>query len=216
MTYAALFQDACARQLRVLGGFHPQAEDGAPANCKTLLLLGPDEPGFWPVFSRSREYQDGLPDPMDRWSRRVIDAWAQTLGAEPLYPFGGPPHQPFYRWALKTGRVRASPINLLVHDHAGLFVSFRGALAFDSHIALPAAPTHPCDSCTEQPCITACPVSALTPKGYDVQSCKDHLSHPLGQGCMARGCSARRACPASQSFGRLPAQSAFHMAHFLE
>lgn len=214
MTLAALEQAAKARHLTVLGGFHPTANDKAPKGCKTLLLLGPDEPAFWPAFTQSPEWQDRAPNPMDRWSTRVIDAWAAALDAHPLYPFGGAPFQPFYSWALRSGRIHASPVQFLVHDQAGLFVSFRGALALHDHIDLPPPPPSPCQSCAAQPCKTACLSDALTPAGYDVPKCKSFLDTPEGAANLSTGCSVRRACPVSQKFGRLPAQSAYHMRQF--
>jgi epoxyqueuosine reductase len=214
MTLAALSAAARTRALAVLGGFHPNPDDDAPEGCGTLLMLGPDEPRFWPAFTASDEYRDGAPDPMDRWSRRVIGDWAADVGAQALYPFGGPPYLPFYRWALRTGRIHASPVNLLVHDAAGLFVSFRGALALRERIELPPPPPAPCSTCADQPCLTACPVDALTPAGYDVPRCKSYLDTFAGQDCLTAGCLVRRACPVSHGFGRDPAQSGFHMRHF--
>ncbi len=216
MTYAALSTAARARHLRILGGFHPTDEDKAPKGTGTLLLLGPDEPNFWPALQASAEWQNGDPDPVDRWSRCVISDWARDIGATPLFPFGGPPYQPFFSWALRTGRIHASPILLLVHDRAGLFVSFRGALALPDRIDVPPAPPSPCLSCETQPCRTACPVAALQPEGYDVPACKAHIAGPDDAACLTRGCAARRACPVSDAFGRLPEQSAYHMRRFLE
>lgn len=214
MTYEAYETAANARHLTILGGFHPTPDDRAPAGCKTLLMLGPDEPAFWPAFTRSTERQDGKADPMDRWSIRVIGDWATALNATPLYPFGGAPFLPFYSWALRTGRIHSSPVHFLVHDTSGLFVSFRGALALEDHIDLPKPPPGPCDTCPDQPCRTACLSSALTTNGYDVPKCRSFLDTAEGAINMARGCSVRRTCPVSHSFGRLPEQSAYHMRTF--
>lgn len=214
LTFGALEGEAKARHLAVLGAFHPEADDDAPEGMGTLLMLGPDEPGFWPAFTAAPEYQDGKPDPMDRWSKRVIGAWADTRGGRAIFPADGPPYAPFYSWALRTGRLHASPILLLVHDCAGLMVSFRGALALPERIALPDPPPSPCDSCTARPCLTACPVDALGPRGYDVEGCKGWL-RGAGTDCREAGCRARRACPVSRRHGRLPEQSAFHMRAFL-
>jgi len=214
MNWDTLEVQARVRHLTVLGGFNPTAEDKVPVPCKTLLLLGPDEPGFWPAFTQSTEYQDGTPDPMDRWSTRVLTDWATALSATALFPFGGAPFLPFFSWATRTGRIHASPVNFLVHDSAGLFVSFRGALALPDHIDLPAAPPSPCLGCADQPCLSACPVSALTADGYDVPKCKVYLDTPAGADCITRGCAVRRICPVSQQFGRLDAQSEFHMRNF--
>ena len=200
--------------LAVLGGFHPEPGDNAPDGCRTLLLLGPGEPGFWTRFTASPEWQDGQSDPMDRWSRRVIDDLASRLDATALYPFGPPPYLPFFRWAKRTGRIHASPIRLLVHDTAGLFVSFRGALALVDRIDLPEAQVSPCVSCASRPCLTACPVAAFDGKSYDVPACKAYLDTGAGEECMTTGCRARRACPISATYLRLPRQSAYHMAIF--
>jgi ferredoxin len=213
MTYDDLCSAANARYLSVLGGFHPETDDNTPDGTGTLILLGPDEPRFWPALKKSPEW--ARPDPVDRWSSRVIGSWAAKIGARALFPFGGPPYLPFFTWATRTGRIHASPINLLVHDRAGLFVSFRGALALPERIALPPAPPNPCDSCAERPCLSSCPVGALTPAGYDVPECKAHIAGADSAACMANGCAARRSCPVAHTFGRLPEQSAHHMRSFL-
>ncbi len=195
------------------GGFYPDADDLAPPDTGTLLLLAPVEPGFWSHFTASPEYLDGAPDPMDRWSARTMTALARATGATALFPFGGPPFQPFIRWATKTGRIHKSPVTLLVHDEQGLMISFRGALAFRDRIDLPPPPLSPCLLCAA-PCEDACPVNALSEDGYDTAACHGFLDTPEGADCLDNGCKARRACPVSQSFARAPAQSAFHMKSF--
>lgn len=205
---------AHSMQLSVFGAFHPGPEDAAPDGTRTIVMLGPREPGFWRAFTASPEYQDSQSDPLDRWSTRVVTQLADDLGATALFPFGGPPYQPFIRWAQATARAHLSPVGLLVHDRAGLMVSYRGALGFAEALDLPPTqPASPCLTCETQPCQTACPVDAFAGEGYDVQACKTDLDRP-GNDCMARGCAVRRACPVSQSYGRTEAQSAFHMEAF--
>lgn len=202
-----------AHRLELLGGFSvAEGEEGFPAGTRTVLLLGPAEPGFWAHLQGQPEW-DGAPDPVDRWSRRVIGRLACDLGAKALFPFGGPPYHPFYRWSLRTGRVWDSPVRLLVHSGQGLLVSFRGALALQEAVALPPAAARPCDTCAA-PCLTACPVGALTGAGYDLAACHEVLEQPQGVACMTGGCLVRRACPVSQSYARLPQQSAYHMRQF--
>lgn len=205
MTLARTEKAAAPFGLAVPGGLHPTSQT-------TLLLLGPAA-GFWPVFSSSPEARDGHPDPVDRWSTRVVAALAQQLNATPHLPFGGPPYAPFLSWALQSGRCWSSPVGMLVHNSAGLMVSFRGALEFDRRLPLPAPPeTSPCDSCTSKPCQTACPVGALGPNGYETQACHGFLDISDGQTCRTKGCLARRACPISPA--RPNAQSAHHMSYF--
>ena len=213
------YRDILARAqldaLDIFGAFHPTPADTVPEGTQTIVLLGPDEPGFWPRFTASPEFNDGQPDPMDRWSDRVIGAMAAEIDAQPLFPFGGPPYQPFIAWAQRSGRAWQSPAGLLVHDRAGLMVSYRGALALPQRLKLPSLPTCPCDTCNDRPCLAACPVNALSAaSSYDVAGCHAYLGSSPGGDCMAGGCKARRACPVSQSYARLVAQSAFHMKAF--
>lgn len=213
MTAPDLHAALAAQHLAVLGGFHPTPDDPVPHGTRTLLLLGPAEPGFWAHLKAQPEWQDGQPDPIDRWSRRTIGRIACDLGAKALFPFGGPPYHPFYAWALRTGRIWESPIRLLVSADQGLMVSFRGALALKTHVPVPAPAPHPCESCAK-PCLTTCPPGALTETAYDLVACHAHLDRPEGRPCMEGGCHVRRACPVSQAYARLPEQSAYHMRRF--
>jgi epoxyqueuosine reductase len=212
VTLAAIAARARRHGLAPLGAFHPAPDDGAPEGCRTLVLLGPDGPDFWPRFRASPEYGDHAPDPLNRWSERVIAALAAAFGAQPLFPFGGPPWQPFTAWARRSGEAWESPVGLLVHARTGLFVSWRGALALPVRLALAPPAPHPCDTCPA-PCLTACPVGALAGGPYDLAACHGYLDTPPGRDCMDRGCAVRRACPVGHSL-RPEAQSAFHMAAF--
>ncbi|MFT4715064.1 MAG: epoxyqueuosine reductase [Paracoccaceae bacterium] len=213
MKYAQI-EAACLEQgLAIFGAFHTVEADNAPKGCQTLILLGPHEPGFWQRITSSPEYAQA--DPIDRWSTRVVGQLATDLDAAAIFPFGGPPYQPFVSWAMRSGRVWQSPVALMVHDTSGMFLSYRGALAFQERLDIPAAnAASPCETCADQPCLTACPASALTAEGYDLAACHQWLD---GQGldtCLSSGCLVRRACPISQSYGRLDIQTAHHMRAF--
>ncbi len=180
----------------------------------TIVLLGPREPGFWPHVTASAEFQDNAPDPLDRWSKRVITQIGEHIGAQAIFPSDGPPYPPFISWALASQQAWVSPVGMLVHAHAGLFVSYRGALRLPFHLPLQTPAAAPCTTCA-QPCRTACPVDALAPESYDVATCKSHIQSLDNADCRDQGCHARRACPISQSYARKPEQSAFHMRAFL-
>lgn len=212
MTLEGIAALLAPHRLAVFGGFHPVEGDGTPPGTQTLLMLGPAEPGFWAHLTAQPEWQDATPDPVDRWSRRVIGRLACDLGAKAVFPFGGPPHAPFQRWAMATGRAWVSPVRLLVHDVAGLMVSYRGALALKARVDLPATGPRPCDGCAA-PCLAACPAGALTGAGYDVPACHAHLDL-AGAECLTGGCLVRRACPLTESYGRVARQSAYHMRQF--
>lgn len=213
MTLSEIAAACRSKGLEIAGAFHSQPKDDLPTDCQTLVMLCPREPGFWARIEAEPEFTG--PDPIDRWSERVIGQLAHDCDALPLFPFGGPPYQPFVRWAFRTGRVWQSPVSLMVHDKMGLFLSFRGALAFHQRLDLPEADNpSPCERCDDKPCLTACPASALTGRGYNLAACHDFLDGAEGKDCLNAGCAVRRACPVSQGYGRLERQSAHHMRYF--
>lgn len=202
--------------LSLIGGFQVLPEHGAPEGVASIAMLGIARDG-WPVFAATPEAQDGEPDPMDRWSRRVVTALAEELGAVPLFPFGGPPYQPFLRWAAATGCVWQSPLGMSIHAERGLWVAFRGALGFrEARGDLKAVEAQlPCETCAEKPCLTACPVDAFAQEFYDVPTCVSHIATAEGAECLQGGCKARHACPVGRDWAPEPAQAHFHMGAYL-
>lgn len=207
------------------GHFAPRPGDDAPAMADgaptaTLLLVGSLSDELFTPFRESPEARDDAPDPLDRYTRRVLAGIASELGLGIVFPFEGPPYFPFQRWALGTGGFSHSPMGVLAHREYGTWLGLRAALlsAQPVEATAPAASPGPCGTCLEKPCISACPASALSdappPAGYDVPRCLAHLRAAPEAVCHT-GCLARRACP----FGRDHAQSApagaFHMAAFL-
>ena len=214
MTSDGIDHAAQAVGLTVLG----TARDGERVVC----LLGLSR-GGWDIFSADPEYADGKPNPLDRWSQRVVGALGENLGGEALFPFGGPPYQPFMRWAAASGVMWPSPLGMSIHRDHGLWMSFRGALGFAASEGIvadaDAVAVRPCDSCISQPCLNACPVDAFRAGGegerYDVAACAAHVSAPEGAACRERGCLARRACWVGQDWVPEPKRARFHMAAFL-
>lgn len=178
-----------------------------------LVLLGPKEPGFWQAFTASPEWNDGQDDPIDRWSSRVIGVLAAELNATARFPFEDP-LPPFLTWAMNANSSWQSPVGMMIQAEAGLMISYRGALQFPETITDVPEVQNPCTPCSK-PCVSACPVGALTPEGYDVPACHAYMRSTEGADCN-NGCLVRRACPVSQSYGRDPKQSAYHMGQFLK
>jgi hypothetical protein len=168
---------------------------------------------MWPVFSVSPEYSDGEAQPLDRWTRRVIEPIAGEFGAEAVFPFGEPVY-PFERWGQQATGQQQSPLGILIDPDHGLWSAFRAVLIFSDWFDIPATDqaAYPCESCTEKPCLSACPVAAYTGTDFKVGQCLAHLSTDYEPRCLDTGCQARAACPVGLAYS--PEQIQFHMAAF--
>ena len=199
--------------LTLRGGF--ALEDGEePKPARTIVMIGNCGPQMWPAFEAGRRNEA---EPLDGWTRRVVDPVAARFGADAVYPSDRPYH-PFQRWAQRAEPVHASPLGILIHPQWGLWHAYRAALLFAGPVAgLPvrAERPSPCASCAGKPCLTACPVSAFDGTRYDVPACGAHLlagNQPL---CASIGCRARDACPVAPEMRYSEAQIRFHMAAFV-
>ena len=105
MDNLALEKDIHSAGLIILGELQVTDNDPVPKEAQSILLLGPDEPNFWEIFKESEEFNDLDADPLDRWSKRVIDNIAVQNDCTALYPFGAEPYKPFFSWALRSGTV---------------------------------------------------------------------------------------------------------------
>jgi epoxyqueuosine reductase QueG len=196
-----------------LGWFAPTSEDRVPEGARFVILIGNGGPDMFRRFARE---SDPARDTLDGWTRDVVGHLAADLTANAVYPFDMTPPWPFLTWARRAGAGHISPLGLNIHPLYGLWHAYRAALLFpvEFDIPEPSAGSHPCQSCIEKPCLTACPVLAFDGQSYDVPACAAHLKQPQGENCMSRGCLARHACPVGQGFAYAPAQAQFHMRAF--
>jgi hypothetical protein len=221
LTYDDIAAAIEAEGLTPRGGLHPDPEDAVPdaadgVRCATLVLIGNAGPGMWRAFRAAPESR--LADnPLNAFSRRVVETLAARFDVKALFPFTGPPYLPFLTWAVKAEPLWPSPIGPLIHAEYGLWHAYRGALAFAERIALPAKPQaqSPCDTCAERPCLDSCPVEAFSAGGYDVPRCVAYIETPEGRDCIEAGCLARRACPVGRGYLYASAQAELHMSAFL-
>ncbi len=210
--------------LVVRGGFVVDESDQVPCideriAAVTLVLFGNVGSSLWTCFSNSKEYADRLPDPLNRWSERIGEQIASRLSGRALFPFGGPPYQPFIEWAKKSESLRHSKIGMLIHSQYGLWHAYRFAVALPELIVglkTTQAVDDICQRCVEQPCLSTCPVGAFSTSGYDVAVCYDFLKDAKQEsgrqsGACREGCQARQACPQGHQFRYQTQHERFHM-----
>jgi len=218
---ATLDRNLAAAGFLYLGGFAPSEDASVPPlsggqRAGTLLLIGSTGPSLWPAFGESPEHSDGGPDPLDRFTRRVLTRCASAHGFEPLFPFEGPPYYPFQQWAFKCGGFSQSPLGVLAHRVYGPWTGFRAAFLSAEALAdtSPAPSEGPCEGCEDKPCLSVCPVNAISlESGYDVAACRAHLAQDRDRDCWS-GCRARRACPFGTEHRQSAATAGFHMKSF--
>ena len=95
-----------------------------------------------------------------------------------------------------AGWHHASPLGNGINQKSGLWFAYRAVVAVDVLIP-PSAPQigdSPCVSCTDTPCIAACPGTALQiGEAPDLSACVHYRSEP--ESSCAQTCLARLACP---------------------
>jgi ferredoxin len=184
---------------------------------KTAVLIGNRGGAMWQAYQTSEIAQEGVDNALDRWTNTVIAPIARANKAAAFYPFLNEEnpdiHWPFQQWARAAIGLQQSPLGLLIDPQYGLWQAFRAVLVFDEVVDLPVLQDgdHPCDQCKDKPCLTICPVDAVTLSGFDVAGCRKHLASPAGSPCINKGCIARNACPVGLEFAYGDEQQAFHM-----
>lgn len=196
--------------LGIVAALDPQ--DGT--DCQ-IALIGHVGKAFWPLFTVSPEYHDGLPDRLDRYCRRVLSQNKPT-SARLIMP-NDRPYAPFQHWAKNLGNMHPSPLGMLIHQEYGLWSAFRGAWCFPTNtFTLLTTPEHtaaPCATCSDKPCLSTCPVTAFTEDGFAAETCRDYLCDTPNP-CIAHQCQARLACPIGAQYRYSPETGAFFLKNF--
>lgn len=206
-SFAALSEDLAKNGLSLRGGFDfgpdedaPPGPSGPPA--RSVILIGNAGGACWPKFRHWQKTQAAdLPNPLDTWSREIIGAVAQSVGARAVSP-SDRPYLPFQQWAMRAEGLRPSPLGVLMHPRFGVWHAYRGALLFDHEIEVAdlAQPEHLCDSCIEKPCLSACPIGAHSLDGFAYHACVDFVRRASGGDCRDQGCLDRNACPVGTDY----------------
>lgn len=192
-------------------------------NGKLGLLIGNAGPDMWVHFARSCEFRDGHSDPMNRWTRRILEALATDLNSQVVFPFDKP-YWPFQRLARHVQSTKPSPLGIVIHPEYGLWHALRGMFLFEfseelfNEIKLINGSlgneVHPCDNCADKPCLSACPVGAFDGATLNVKPCFKHLDGDNEPDCLQSGCLARNACPFGQQYIYPNEQIRFHMKSY--
>jgi ferredoxin len=174
--------------------------------------------GFLDAFGRAKGARAPDPDPLDRYTRAVVDE-ATRAALAPLgvahatyFPFMGASAGgvviPFQRLGRAAGLAATSPLGLQIHPTYGAWWAYRALLVVDAELPRGAPLSDACAGCPA-PCVTACPAGAVRRAGFDVPAC--HARRRADEACHL-SCAARLACIRGPEHRYSDAQLAFHMA----
>lgn len=182
---------------------------------RSVWLVASGGGALFQAFSRSPEHR--LPrDPLDAFTRRVVEAAAAALPApsRAVFPFEqrGGRYADFVALARAAGLGAPSRLGLLIHRHYGPWWALRAALLTTRE--LPPGPEpppfDPCRGCPA-PCVTACPGGAVQ-ETFRVETCLE--TRRREPGCRL-ACPARRACVVGREHAYPEEAEAHHMRHAL-
>lgn len=201
------------------------------------VVLGDGGGDFFARFRAAPEATDGAPDPINRYTARVVRALVAEVAvgltarfpfdvppagpAEPRPPAGsaeplpaarpaGPsgPLLPLQRIGMAAGLPPGGPLGLQIHPRFGPWWAYRALVLCDRPLPEAQPLASSCTGCPA-PCVSACPGGAVAPGGFAVGRCG---AHRLVHAPCADNCSARRACVVGREHAYGDAQLGFFMA----
>ena len=195
------------------------------------LAVGSAGQPFWDAVTASPEWKAETDHPVDTFTHRAITEVLAAEAAKMKKPearitcvFDADAPNFVVLWTERFPRIAQSDLGMMIHPEYGLWMGARAHVLLpgfhetlenaDSTKGLKKQPHFdPCTSCSDKPCLSACPVEAFpAPKTFEFQACAAHLmSNPR---CFSTGCDARAACPYGQSWQLPPDQAQYHQSRF--
>jgi ferredoxin len=184
------------------------------AGARGAVVVGSGGPAFFDGFASSAFARDGLPDPLDRYTRVVIEGSVRAA-LEPRgvthalhFPFMGQVLIPFQRLGRAAGLGGPGPLGLQIHPTFGPWWAYRGLIVVDATLPTGVAPGDGCAGCAA-PCVSACPAGAVQRSGFLIAAC--HARRLVAEPCRL-SCAARIACIRGPEHRYRDEELAFHMA----
>ncbi len=186
---------------------------------KSIILAGFAGKNFWDVLQQflrdNREFRETHEDWIDDYTVINFEKTTVTLDDRKVsykmaFPFGpGALTLDFSKLGLLGGVGNRSLLGVLIHPEYGPWISLRGAIITDLKFReydKPLSWFNPCSPCSK-PCVSACPASTISRKGWDWQAC---MNFRLNSDTCAGNCASRRACPYGKEHQYTEEQLAYH------
>jgi hypothetical protein len=173
----------------------------SPLPFKNLVIFGSGGKYFWEIFRKFLESPPGAflnssEDPIDNYTEMVAN---QLLSQYPeltdcLFPFKRQEiFIDYQKLAVCSGLGHLSPyIKLVLHPQFGSWISLRGVFLTGSDLQAsgPLQTPVPCSDCSK-PCLSVCPVNAVSTETFDFTVCAAYRDQETD--CLSH-CHVRKAC----------------------
>lgn len=186
---------------------------------RSITLLGFAGKGFWETLvcyiEENPGFRDLGSDLVDNYSKIVLNELSKLLESQGIehkriYPFGARAMAlDFAKLGQAAGAGVPSQLGVLIHPEYGPWISLRGAIISElelEHYDKELKGFSPCSSC-DKPCVDACPVKAVSVKGWDWETC---MKFRLSEQTCSANCASRRVCPYGREYQYSEEQLSYH------
>lgn len=200
----------------------PMKQSGIPVEkYGRLVLLGHGGRKLWQAVQA--QGLEGA-DPIDQYSLKITRQYIRQFldNAEHLILYPLTDYLiPLTQLGELAGWSHPAPIGLGINPTFGVWFAYRVAfLVNSSRLPIidhrPPITNSPCASCTEKPCLSACPAGAVSadPAKFDIFTCANYRIKP--HSACADRCLARMACPIAPEHRYSLPQIRYHYGQSLQ
>jgi epoxyqueuosine reductase len=178
-------------------------------NYGQLILLGHGGKTLWHALEKSAMQSD---NPVDDFSIRTIQQFFQEQSENHQYQiiYPGDTSLDLQQLGQLAGWHHPSPFKVGINKQWGSWFAYRAAILTNTHYK--ASHTiideSPCNSCSNKPCIKACPGLAIDEDGFKLETCVNFRKQAAS--ICRHQCLARCSCPVAENHRYSEAQMHYH------
>lgn len=190
------------------------------SNYSQLILIGHGGKQMWEALQASEHR--GATDPIDNFSMDRVAQWLAESHPATAYEFIYPASHsivPLQALGALAGWHHASPFRIGINQTWGSWFAYRVAVLADTNIKPTTDLTtdSPCLSCSDKPCLSACPAQALVDSELSLLSLQHCVGYRLQEASSCKKqCLSRLSCPVATGHRYTLEQINYHYGRSLQ